>query len=366
MEFNKENVLITQGIITNMQHNTLVANARGEMTNVGINLRSGLGRPIDEFTLPKDRQKDTIFIVGPGASMSQYREQLPQLRDHGTVIMQPTAYPWMSRIGLEPDVIVAVDHLPNQAELTMSAKCPFICPTTIDEDIAKHHDTYFFVLYQGDGSPKKDGTPEGDFMAQWNLMMHHIHKQALTDTGWTSAMDVTNMSVKIAADIIAGENGMPKWGKRIVIVGADRCFWNGYSRVPWEGIEPQPFVDAPQYVDFRGQRTDYAMIFYIYALYEFWRAFPVPLYRLDHGVMKEIPFMSMDQILADNYPRPLSAKRVEQRTEEFILREFADTIPYLWASPETVAEMAKVVSQKRTHDQRYNGPEEKKSERYPK
>lgn len=367
-EVNQNNLLITEGMIRNLQHNTLVANTRGWLYNVGINLRSGLGRPVTEFTLPNDRQKETIFIIGPGASLSQYREVLPQLRDHGTVIMQPTAYPWMHRIGLEPDVIVSVDHMPAQVRLIEGATCPVICPTTCDQGFAEEHETYFFTLYLGDGTTKKDGTDEGHYFAAWNHMMHHLHKYAVTEVGWVSAMDVTNMATQIAFDLMAGENRMPKFpAKRVVLVGADRSFWHGYQRLQGlnDGEELPKYKPDKRYIEFRGMMTDYVMIFYMYALYELWRLRLQPLYRCDEGIMKEIPYVSMDQILADKYPRPLSAKRVLQRTEDFILHEFVDTMPYKWASPEEVERMSKQVGEWRQKSEReWTAPAPRKGERH--
>lgn len=360
-----DKVVVSAAVLKNMQYNTLLANLNGWACNVGLNLFRGKGKRLEDFKVPKDRQKETIFIVGPGASMIQYKDDLPKLRDHGYVIMQPTAYPWMTKIGLKPDLVVSVDHMLIQDKLIKGWDGPLIAPTTCDKDLSQY-DVHWFTLYMGDGSPKPNpDDPLGVFYAHWNQLMNKLHKYTWGAHGWTSHMDVTNMCVDIADTMIHGADWFPHFGKRIVLVGADRSFWNGYSRVPWEGLDPAPFKADMTSVEFKGKWTNYQMVFYVYGLYEMWRIRKFPLFRLDHGIMEEIPFVPMADILAEKYPAQLGDSEMMKLTEKFILEDFADFAPYMAVSPEEAGELFRKVEKMREAGSRdyemeaVDGPEER-------
>lgn len=322
-----------------VEQRTIDANFIPWTSNVGLNLRSGKGRPLAEFTLPEDRKKETIFIVGPGASMSQYRDNLPKLRDVGTIVMQPTAYPWMHEIGLEPDVLMTVDRMDDQPRLLKGSTCPVIAATLAHPKVAEY-DPYWFMVYQG------NGTKSDPRWGQYNLIMHHLHREALGAHGHTSLGDVTNMAVQMFSDVIRGEAPFENWpAKRIVLVGVDRSYWHGYERLKSfnTGEELPPVGDRASVINFRGVGSATSMVFYMMWLYEWWRMYPeIPLYRLDHGIMREIPFVGLSRILAGKWPKPLSCATIEKRMAKFLEHEYLEKYPYCFGPKEDVDEMMRV------------------------
>lgn len=325
---------------------TINANYTSWLTHIGQNLRGGLGRPIPDFTLPDDRKKETIFIVGPGASLWQYREKLPMLREVGTVVAQPTAYAFLHEIGLEPDAIVAVDRMHDQPENIKQATCPVIAPTTVHPALAEEHpNTYFYTLYQG------DGTRHDPRWGQWNMILHWVHHGAIGAHGWCSLGDVTNTEVQIFGDVVAGKAPFEGWdAKRIVLVGIDRSYWHGFGRSMSFGSDHERMpkhVKNWTDIQFRGVTTDVAMTFYIQLLYKWWRTFPeIPLYRFDDGPMKEIPFVGLAKILAGKYPKPLSARTIEKRMGAFLDHEFLEVMPQFFGSKADIAAMRAIAERK--------------------
>lgn len=343
-EINRVAQVMMDDVMAAVEQKTIDANLIPWLSNTGVNLRSGKGHPLAEFTLPEGRKKETIFIVGPGASMSQYRDNLPKLRDVGTVIMQPTAYPWMHKIGLEPDVLMSVDRMGDQPMLLEGVTCPVIAATLAHPGIAKY-DPYWFMVYQG------DGTKTDPRWGQYNLFMHHFHRAAIGAHGYGSLGDVTNMAVQMFSDVIRGDAPFESWpAKRLVLVGVDRSYWHGYERLQgiFDGSElPILIPDKTVDVHFRGLGTRTSMVFYMMWLYEWWRTYPeIPLYRLDHGIMKEIPFVGLARILAGKWPKPLSPATIEKRMAKFLEHEYLEEYPKCFASQENLAEMMRLSAEK--------------------
>lgn len=332
-----DKAIITEGILRSIQMNTTSRHTPAWLHNIGINLYAHPEHGIKDFDLPDDRKKETIFICGPGASMHQYKDLLPQLRKHGTIFMQPTAYQWYKQIGLEPDVVIAVDHLPIQYTQLSGYTGPVIVPTTIDPDFLKM-DSYYYPLYQGNGTPKPgDDNPE--LFAWWNLAMWGLHHNTVGQRGYVSAMDVTNMAYQIAVDMMEGWGGVCNIGaKRIVLIGCDRCFWEGYQRVKaiHGSDEELPKMKIDDFtITYRNQLTNHAMVAYIYTLYWLWVERGAPTYRMDHGVMHEIPFVSLNRILKDDYPQPWAKTKVERHVAKFF-DEFTEVVPHMVADQEAL------------------------------
>ena len=332
-------------VIEAVEQKTIEANLIPWITHVGQNLRSGKGRYIGELKLPEDRKKETLFIVGPGPSIYQYRDKLPLLRELGTVVAQPSSYQWMRKIGLEPDLIVAVDHMKDQPDSIAGSTCPVLAPTIVNPQIGGFN-AHWFTLYMGDG--KKSHPKWG----HWNFLMYHLHHATIGAHGWISLGDVTNMATQIFVHVIDGTAPFECWNlKRIVYVGIDRCYWNGYERVmafiptrtasPGDDMPPLP-PDKTD-IDYRGQCSRVNMIMYVMMLYKFWHMYPkIPLYRLDHGIMREIPFVTLAQILAGKYPKPLSEATVKKRMEKWLREEWLKMVPYGFGAKEDIDEMMRL------------------------
>ena len=323
---------IIAGILRDIQGRTYARNFMPWWENIGWNLSLGI-KGVREFDLPADRKKETIFLVSCGPSMYQYRNDLPKLRELGTVFMQPTAYPWMHRIGLEPDVIVSVDHMEDQPMLIKGATCPVIAPTITDQRLIKEHDVYSFALYHGNSM---FGDPVWGPENMRSVLLH----RCIDSHGWSSAGDVGNMMAKIAFDMMTGDPGLCNIGaKRLVLVGYDRCFWNGLDRVPYVGMEPEKYAPREDGITWRGQQSVVQMVLYAERLYLWWAMTGANMYRLDHGHMWEIPSLSMGQILGGHYPPPLRKGTIRRRVKKFREGEFLRDFPWTIGTQEEMKEI---------------------------
>lgn len=336
----EQELAIARGISDAIELETIAKNFKSWWSNTAANLRQ-MQHIVPQLTLPE--KGDTVFIVGPGASIHQYKDELSKLSEHGLVIAQPTAYPFMHTIGLEPDLVVVADKSPKMTYKLRGYTGPVICPTTVDPGLAQEHDCYFFTLYQG------DGTPNHPRFGLINSVMHWLNRGVFGAHGWVSLGDVTNMAVQIAWDYMQG-HALPKINaKRIVLVGIDRCFWKGLNRVRDDAGEPVPRLTMDNDIEWRERGTTVQMVMYQERLYRWWRMFAAPLYRLDHGIQTEIPFVHLGQIENGKYPKPLSREEIENRVDPFLTDEFLKNFPYQFAKGEDAAnELLGVVNEDQT------------------
>ena len=72
-------------------------------------INGGSRRKLSEFRLPEDRDKETLVLIGPGPSVTQYADRLVELREHATILILPTALEWCAEHGLLPDYVVIQD-----------------------------------------------------------------------------------------------------------------------------------------------------------------------------------------------------------------------------------------------------------------
>lgn len=264
---------------------------------------------------------ETVFIVGPGASIHQYTDFLKELRSYGFVVAVPTAYPYLHEIGLEPDAVVAVDKSPLMADYLEEYNGPVICPLSVHPRIGEEHDCYWYTQYHGDGGPN-DPT-----FGWYNAVIYYLAKSTGSSHGWISLGDVVNAALQIFEDYMKGYSLKKQAISRIVLVGVDRCFWKGYDRLPIRGTVLPMHEEQPDDIDWRDRVTNMRMVFYQERLYEFIRMFPAPYYRLDHGIQTEIPFVGPDQIRKGKYPKALTDEEWRTRLDDWH-EYYAETLPF--------------------------------------
>ena len=85
------------------------------------------------------------------------------------------------------------------------------------------------------------------------------------------------------------------------------------------------------------------MVMYVMMLYKWWWTYPeIPLYRLDHGIMREIPFVGISRILHGSYPKPWNAATVKKRMAKWLEHEWLEVVPYGFGSKEDIDEMMRL------------------------
>lgn len=304
---------------------TFETNYRKWLRNVGENRELGTSRtPLSKFKLPDGRNKDTLIIVGPGASMKQYENDLWQLRTYATICQLPTGNRWVREHRLYPDYMVVQDSAQHPAQLEGN-KAPLLAPTTIGPELAKANWThlYLFTLLIGRGL----GDP---IFGQYNEFSLLIDSDL--DGGVGSMGCVTNMAVELA--IMLGKSGQLNF-KRIVLLGCDYAGWNGFMRVPVFGGDEFPHIDtAPddvkhEWVKWQGYDTDPRMILYKWYLMRLWARSEAPIYSMSHGILTEFPSVSFEQVVTGKWPK---AKRYpsKRRIDEMFLEYsalMAETFP---------------------------------------
>lgn len=316
-----EQIEVASGLTDVIEAHTLALNLGPWFENTGANIRQ-MQHNVSEFVMPEG---ETFFIVGPGASLERYRDFLPELRDLGVVIGQPTSYPFMRVAGLEPHVMIVADRAESQADSIREYTGPVIAPTTVHPRIGAEHETYFFTLYQGNGGPDD---PRYGLI---NQAMHYLNRGALGPVGFVSLGDVTNLAAQIAYEYMLGEEVRKHRGKRICLVGIDRCYYKGMDRVVAGGAIPH--IGGPDDITWRDHTSSVQMVVYQYKLYQWWRMFNPALYRLDHGIQTEIPFVQPDRIIKGKWPAEVDAK---QATQEFLYEEWPREFPWRFGGEEAV------------------------------
>ena len=266
--------------------------------------------------------RDTIVIVGPGASMKKYEGELWRLREVATIITLPTALWWTHTVQrLWPDLVVVVDGDQSQPQLMRSADYhgPIIASTTAHPILGKENDVYWFSALAGNGAPK----PEDNEFYWYDVPLMGMDG----DINWQyrSLGCSTNMAVLIAMDLRA--RGVSS-AKRIVLLGCDSSSWGGYRRCPPSHISQEfPSVgDMRWWVEWEDRLTNPQMISYKMTLMMYWMHTHAPIYTLSDGIMHEFPSVTIDDVVAGNYPDYPTKKQIIDRVDTF-RAYFADHFP---------------------------------------
>ena len=255
--------------------------------------------------LEQNISADTVFVFAPGPSLSQYEGRIHEIS--GLVVGTPTVVPWMLANNITPDFVVVVDTHPSMSKLLSDYKGPIVCPPTIDHAIVSlPNEKYWFRLLMG-----TDGTQEDPEFGWWNFVTHKMWDNL--SAGFVSLGCVTNMAVAMSYDFLAKRVFR---GRRVVLMGADYAYWKEWSRVSPDGkMRPRPLeIDA---MEWGGFQTNARMVYYAWALYRLWRATNMPLYSMSEGILKELPGVTFDEVLAGQYPDRLDPDEIQERTDRF-------------------------------------------------
>lgn len=292
------------------------------VTQMGENARRGgtTRKSVADFRLPPDRNKDTIIIVGPGASSKEYAHRFPELREAATIIGCPTALYWMQENGLYPDLMVSADSNKSQTILLESGenKAPLMAAVTCDPDIQIENDVFWYTILMGNGKPK----PEDNEFNWWDIPAMCFNQDI--DWNYHSVGCVINMAVQIALDL--RKRGVSK-AQRIILLGADFGPWGGYRRCPPNRLIPDfpVMADEKGWIKWDGRLTDPTGLIYKLTLMRLWAGSLAPIYSMSDGILTEFPRATFgpDGL---NFPEYPDQRTVQALANRFI-GKFADDFP---------------------------------------
>ena len=290
--------------------------------NLGCNRAVPNRRSLGEFEIPESRQKDTIVIVAPGASLELYEQKLDKLADNAIVLVMPTAVDYCLKHRLHIDAVVLVDagdHNPKFIN-KLDPDVPVLAGTYVHPDVAKEHNTYFYTVTQEKGKRRPDNDPDNELWwinATTTAIDDDIHY------AFPSLGCVTNMAVNIAQDL---RMRSVFESKRIVLIGADHCYYEGKGRVPRDGSFYDEIPWATENVFYwDGKLTNFKMVYYTHALYTLWASQTVPLFSVNHGILTDLPDVTIDQVLKNEFPKYPNRNWVENVVSNFF-KHFVDQL----------------------------------------
>ena len=265
-----------------------------------------------DFRIPPDRNKDTVIVVSPGASLKLYQDRLHELSEVATICVVPTAMGWLKKQGLSPDFVVVADPNAAQHLLLREAEndAPVLAATISNPGILAENDIYWFSLLLGNGS----NDPKENELFWWDGPM----KDMENDIGFLlpSLGCSTNTAVKLILSM--REAGISN-AKRIVLLGCDYSAWNGYRRAPGlDHIDEWPkLVDKTYWYKWEDEWSDARMVIYKLVLLRLWAQSQAPIYTMSHGILHEFPRVEIDGVMAGEYPDNISWREISDKINVF-------------------------------------------------
>jgi len=300
-------------------------------TYVGHQLNDGLARAA------KRVNSEQVFVFAPGASLKQYEpfmeEIAAELPKHGLIVASPTVLPWMRRFGLEPDILVAADPNPNQADPIIKTGGPkdmlLICPPIISRELVTQFKRKNVYWYNSVIMDETGGIEDNDYSTIMLMLLKPL-RQFVVQAG-----SVTNQVVLALRSAI---DSSTLNASRIVLVGADYGYWKGLARVPFyeqnddgtwvEGTYREAVIE-PDHIEWDGMSTNRRMVLYKRSLLYFWWVSMTPIYSCSEGILHELPYVSMWDILKDQYRQYLSKDEITQIVRQFMEVDFPASFPAL-------------------------------------
>lgn len=262
--------------------------------------------------------QSNVVIFASGASLSRYNGQINKLNENSIIVATPTNVPWLIHEGVRIDFVVIADSHPSMMEKLKDYDGPIVCPPTVDKSIGEaKNQKFWFKLLMGNG--QKDDPTYGI----WNLMMHGMFPDIKSGYLAEHAC-VTNLALAIVGYFMYSRKLL---GKRIILAGADYAYWKDWARIDVK-LRPRPMdIDL---MDWEGYQTNARMVVYKDRLLNIWAQIQgIPLYSMSEGIIHEIPQITLENVLSDEYPaRPLE-EEVTKRIKEFrgkFLAEFGPKI----------------------------------------
>jgi len=269
-------------------------------------------KPVSDYRLPMERDKETVIILGPGASQSLYTEHYPAMRENATIVTSPTALYWAKKNGLDPDIVVTADSSKSQPILLEAAEntAPVFAGTHCYPTLNNQREVYWYTPLMGNGKAR----PEENEFNWWDIPVMYWNKDL--DWNYPSVGCVVNMEVQIVQDLRArGIIG----GRRIVLLGVDFGPWRNYRRVPANPeMSDFPTIDGPQgFLEWDGALTDLTGISYKFTLLRLWIEHLTPIYTMSHGIAHEFPRIEPSNIINNDFPVYPGRAEIAEKCEAY-------------------------------------------------
>lgn len=303
---------------------------------------------------PKELVKaEQIFMFAAGPSLRRIENQVHELKGKGIIVATPTVLPWMRHHGLEPDWLLATDSNPSSIvpiAIDGARDIRLLCPSTIDRRLVELFplkNVYWYnSLSQG-----PDGTIHSSEFSNFMQLLftsreEEDYKIPGIDAWVVQAGCCTNQAVILLNWML---NSKVLDAKRIILMGADYCYWRGLSRVPFyqplekdilgavpfydpgtEFREPElyrPIGHPKDAIEWDGMQSNRRMVLYKRSLLLYYGATAAPLLSCSQGILTEIPYVSIEDILSGNYPRVLSPEEIAVACSGFLDEEFPNWFP---------------------------------------
>lgn len=280
----------TKEVLQGLRDRSVLNNTPIWASNMGRNV---IWATRDAFSVPI-QWKDTVMVFASGASLLRYKGRMKDLNGKVSVIATPTNYAWLQSEGVDVDMIVVMDSHPIMGKMIEDYRGLVVAATTVDVSVSAHK-AHFYKLYVNG---------ETTWNMVQDMMFPYISGGYPAEYGC-----VTNVAFALACDLSR---------KRVVLAGADYSYWHSYSRI----AEEMTKVDDPQIL-WRGVGTDPAMVLYKDALLKIWAnvALSIPVFSMSEGIIDEIPTVTLDDVLNENWPELLTkdevVKKVSKHIDEF-------------------------------------------------
>jgi len=291
-----EDAVVLRQLLAAQLERTLESNLNDWLHNLRYN-GSQVKKSVWEIPVSKAK---TCLIFGPGASLRKWENRIHELHDSGYIVATPSVLPWMIRHDIVPDLVVAVDKSKKMQDWIELAEWdgPVAASTYADPSLGQNN-TYWFNISI---LPMKDGL--------WQTPLDDIVSGMMDDIPtFPSLACVTNMALYLMVGLVFKK--LAKF-ERYILVGTDYGFWKDLERVPIVGDK---YANAPSesVVKIDGVLTEYKMALYAERLYTFLAAESPKIYSMSEGILKDIPYMSLDDILAKKYPSQPNWNNVHER-----------------------------------------------------
>jgi hypothetical protein len=274
-------------------------------------------------------KKETLAVIAAGPSAKPYAPFLPWVFEHCYTITSPTVLPWLSSLGLYPDVVLAADAHPILAEHTSRSGahehsnlicCPEVSPLL--PMLFGRDKTFWFRTAIPGPRGEMDWEPYSVFMT----FVRSIINVRVAQVGC-----VTNMAISLGEALrqFAGW----KW-KQIVLIGADYAFTDDEMRLPTHEDENGNIAGLPEDqinndladktlykgpgAPPEGIKTNGRMIRYKAAIMAIWLQTSARIYSMSHGILTEFPPVIPGQVKTGKWPEYLPEHKIKQRATNFL------------------------------------------------
>lgn len=280
------------------------------------NLRHNAPHVKNDVSTFRTGRAETCMIFAPGASLTQYEEQIKTFRGEDVFIVgTPTVVPWMMDHKIPPDIVVAVDAHDDMHKWLKASRWrgPVLIPTTGNPKVAAEYPCWWFNIRTG----KPGYVPLVDSV----IFTQYPELSEIPSVG-----HVTGAALQLMFGLAHQGNAN---FQRFVLAGADYSYWHGLARVPLPEEGHVNNVVHGDTVTMDGYKTDTRMPFYKEKLGALLMENPqFPVYLLGGGMVSDfarpMSFRELHTAIAHNH---FPAQYTNEMVRSAYMRYYLETMP---------------------------------------